>query len=257
MRTFARKLLLPLAIGLSLGATVQAKEPPHGPMHKMFEELQLSEQQRQDIRTLFRQSREDRRVFREDGQILHEQKQALIEAPSWDEQAALALLSEAQAERRTAMWARAQMDQAVWNLLTEEQREVWADMQEERFDRPDRAPFSGRWLKKLGLSDEQQATLAELQAQAKANREQNLSLMQAFDGQELALIEKASLTEAAWQSLYEQYQPQFQTAALQRLKQRYDFYHLLTAEQQVKLEQFKQRRKAHKDRSHPRPHKPD
>ncbi|GGO65739.1 Spy/CpxP family protein refolding chaperone [Bowmanella pacifica] len=251
MRSFAKKLLLPLTIGLSLSAAVQAKEPPRGPMFKMFDELQLSAQQRQDIRTLFKQGREDRQVFRQDGQLLREQKQAVIEAADWDQQAALALLSEEMTARRAAMWARAQMDQAVWNLLTESQREVWAEMQEEGFDRPERTPFNGRWLRKLDLNEAQQQALSELQAQAKMSREKNQDIRERFAEQQLALIEQGGLTEQAWTSLYEQYQSQFQAAALEGLKQRHGFYHLLTAEQQAKLEQFKQRHKARKDRSHP------
>lgn len=254
MRSFAKKLLLPLTIGLSLSATVQAKEPPRGPMFKMFDELQLSAQQRQDIRILLKQGREDRQVFRQDGQLLREQNQAVIEAADWDQQAALALLSEAMTARRAAMWARAQMDQAVWNLLTEVQREVWAEMQEERFDRPERTPFNGRWLRKLDLSEAQQQALSELQAQAKMNREKNQDSRERFAEQQLALIEQGGLTEQAWTRLYEQYQSQFQAAALEGLKQRHGFYHLLTAEQQAKLAQFKQRHKARKDRAHPRPH---
>ncbi|WP_102794619.1 Spy/CpxP family protein refolding chaperone [Bowmanella denitrificans] len=242
------KLLLPLVVGLTFGAAVQAKEPPRGHLFKMFEALQLSEQQRQDIRTLFKQGREDMGVFREDRRAIHEQMQVLIKADNWDAQAAQTLLEQSSADRQAAMWGKAQMRQAVWQVLTSDQREQWQDIQEQRFDGPRGEPFNGRWLKKLELTDEQQQKLETLQVAASAARQQSQTLRQGFADAELDLIEQGKLNEQNWQALYNQYQPQFLNLELQKLAQRHDFYQLLSEDQRSALQQRMEKRQKHKHR---------
>ncbi|MBL8190600.1 MAG: Spy/CpxP family protein refolding chaperone [Acidobacteria bacterium] len=113
---------------------------PGGPGgDRIFERLNLTDAQKQKIETLREQQHNESEPLHEQLQGLHEQMRAIVEAKTFDETAARALLAkEAQLETELKL-IRIRTDNAVYNLLTAEQK---AKLDELR--RNQRGPGYGR-----------------------------------------------------------------------------------------------------------------
>ncbi|MDF2178693.1 Spy/CpxP family protein refolding chaperone [Aliiglaciecola sp. CAU 1673] len=252
MKRLTKTLLLPLSLSLAMGAAALAKEPgargqgpQHaGPMGAMFAELNLSQQQKQDIQQLFAQAREDRDIYRGDMLEQREDMQILLTQQSWNADLALQLLAGKQSQMEQSMWQKAQVQQQVWQILDDDQRETWLNTTPGKDARP-MDKHREKLQEKLALSDQQLAQWQNLQAQAEADRILHHEVRKAFHEQEMALIAANNLTEESWNALMSEYREQFQQMALDRTKQHYQFYQLLDEEQRSKLKEM--RHKGQKD----------
>lgn len=88
----------------------------------MFRELNLTDAQKQQIKTLREKQRTDSESYHEQLREIGEQMRPLVEAASFDEAAVRALLAkEAQLETELKL-IRIRTDNAVFNVLTAEQK---------------------------------------------------------------------------------------------------------------------------------------
>lgn len=97
---------------------------PGGPRGEdpMFRELNLTDAQKQQIKTLREKQRTDSESYHEQLREIGEQMRPLVEAASFDEAAVRALLAkEAQLETELKL-IRIRTDNAVFNVLTAEQK---------------------------------------------------------------------------------------------------------------------------------------
>jgi protein CpxP len=109
---------------------------------QLWQQLNLTDQQRQQIRELMQAHRAAKPTAQ------HEAMQALLDAPQFDEQAARDLLAQRAAQREQRQLAGLKLQHEIRQLLTSEQREQLQQLQQQRHSkRHDKAGKPGRWHK--------------------------------------------------------------------------------------------------------------
>ncbi|OZB41901.1 MAG: hypothetical protein B7X50_06035 [Alishewanella sp. 34-51-39] len=109
---------------------------------QLWQQLDLTDQQRQQIRELMQAHRAAK------PKAQHEAMQALLDAPQFDEQAARDLLAQRAAQREQRQLAGLKLQHEIRQLLTSEQREQLQQLQQQRHSkRHDKAGKPGRWHK--------------------------------------------------------------------------------------------------------------
>ncbi|OYW96782.1 MAG: hypothetical protein B7Z18_00685 [Alishewanella sp. 32-51-5] len=109
---------------------------------QLWQQLDLTDQQRQQIRELMQAHRAAKPTAQ------HEAMQALLDAPQFDEQAARDLLAQRAAQREQRQLAGLKLQHEIRQLLTSEQREQLQQLQQQRHSkRHDKAGKPGRWHK--------------------------------------------------------------------------------------------------------------
>lgn len=111
-------------------AVIQGEERMHhGGMHRMLRELDLTEAQKTQIRQLFEQRWQDKqRPFQAQREAHKAEMLALITAPRFDENQAEQLISEQQQTHKARTMAQLQLQQEIYQLLTEEQQAKFREM---------------------------------------------------------------------------------------------------------------------------------
>ncbi|WP_088329684.1 hypothetical protein [Lacimicrobium sp. SS2-24] len=238
MKSF-KLLLLPITLSLGISAMSYAQPGHHSPLREQLRHLQLDQTQRVDVRTLLKQWKGEREVYAGDKSVLRE----IIEAPEWDAEVAKSALQQLTSEEKA--WARAQMQQAIWNLLNEQQQQQqqqWQAMLQEQPPREGPDPFSGRWMKRLNLSAQQTETLSALRSEALVHKAEEQQLKQTFMAEQMQLIADGDFNQSAFLSLYQQYQPRFEALGVEKLRHRHQFFQLLEDEQREVLQQVMRKR---------------
>ncbi|GAB3013368.1 Spy/CpxP family protein refolding chaperone [Bowmanella dokdonensis] len=237
-----QKSLMALTLGLILVGPAQA-HPPQDPegIHKVLEQLDLSRQQRQDIRQLLKQQRAQRQALKPDRQAEHQAISQLVQAQSWDPDQATLLLQRTQQDRRQAMWQKALLQQQIWNLLNAGQQQAWQAQVQSLAPRTSRQVHREHMIDRLKLNDDQQQALAALQAEQEVQRQQKQANHLAFRTAQLALLQQGEFSEASWNALYSRHEDGFLSSAVQELAFRHQFYQLLNDEQREQLAQHRER----------------
>ena len=237
------KSLLTLTVSALITFGASAGHHP-GPHHQMalLKQLDLSREQRQDVRQLMRQGRQDVAVYREDLRAVRQQMQALIKAESWDEAAVKDLLEERQPLMAQLALTRANKKHQVWQVLSDEQQAEFEALMQDREPRE----FSDRqqkMLERLDLSDAQQQQIDQIRTENAANKAAFRQLRQDLKQAEAELIKADSFDQDAWQGLRAEYQQVFADYALKGLYARHQVWQVLSDEQQAEAEQRMQKRK--------------
>jgi len=234
-------ILSPIALSLALvtlPASAGQGQHKHRGFHSMLQQLELSEQQRQDIRQTISQSRADRAVYREDLRALREEIKGYTHTDSWNEVAVRELLSQQEHLLATIKLQKAQKKHAVWNLLSAEQQQQWQTLKEQRKAKYAQRKDNNRRINKLSqldLTPEQEASIEQLKAD-KQNQKQSFEAdYQAFRQAQLVLIQAETFDEQAWQVLWQQNQPLLMNMAVARALHRFNVWNVLTEEQQQQL----------------------
>lgn len=109
---------------------------------QLWQQLDLTDQQRQQIRELMQAHRAAKPTAQ------REAMQALLDAPHFDEQAARDILAQRAAQREQRQLAGLKLQHEIRQLLTSEQREQLQQLQQQRHSkRHDKAGKPGRWHK--------------------------------------------------------------------------------------------------------------
>lgn len=109
---------------------------------QLWQQLDLTDQQRQQIRELMQAHRAAKPTAQ------REAMQALLDAPQFDEQAARDILAQRAAQREQRQLAGLKLQHEIRQLLTSEQREQLQQLQQQRHSkRHDKAGKPGRWHK--------------------------------------------------------------------------------------------------------------
>ena len=148
-------LITGLSAGLVQGQIVTSpQDNPQGPARKgiaqtnpgfnMFRGLDLTEEQRQQIVALYKQSRVDSKTYRHQLLPLHQQMMALKGSPSFDEAAVRAIATQEAQINIELNVIRARTESASYNVLTAEQK---AKLEEFRKNR--RGPGKGMMPRRL------------------------------------------------------------------------------------------------------------
>jgi periplasmic protein CpxP/Spy len=241
---------LTLSVGLILSATVNAAPMEHNKpdLHHILAQLDLSQQQRQDIRQLLKDGRADIEIFRQDRQQFRQQLHSLIQSPNWDATAATILLNEQQEFKGQADLQRALSKHKMLLILEPEQQSKLITLLGQDKPKQKRDAEDMQLLNKLNLTSEQQSLLGKLMADMQANREQMSTKHQAFAEAERTLINAQEFDNAQWQALHASFQTENLAMVLSNVENRNKVWNLLNDEQQQQLVELLKASK--KDRKH-------
>jgi protein CpxP len=253
-----KTLITPIAVCITLALANQAfAKPGHGRsnhiMAKVFSQLSLTDIQKQDIKQIFKQAREDHNATGSDFKTVKQHLATHVHSSVWDQAAVEAVLLQNQTQMAQAGLQRAQNKHAVLNLLTDEQRTKFSHLTAngvgaERGEklRQHKAKAKGkrdRKGEKLGLSAEQTAAMASLKNKNKNSAAPLIERLKAFKQAERALITSTEFTPENWLLLNEKYKDDFLAMAVLKAKGKHDMWNVLTVEQQETLSSKMDKRK--------------
>lgn len=101
-------------------------------LKRMSKVLSLTEEQQTKIKEIQSQAKEQNQSLRETRGDFKKESKALIHAKTFDEQAFVALQATYQADFAQVELAKAKVKNAIFNVLTAEQQEIWLTKMENR-----------------------------------------------------------------------------------------------------------------------------
>ena len=101
-------------------------------LKKMARHLDLSQDQKQQIKTLMLTAKQERQTNKATLESFHKQVQVLMQAPEFDEQAYISLREQYRASFDQMALAKVKNRHAIAQVLTPEQREKWQAVKEKR-----------------------------------------------------------------------------------------------------------------------------
>lgn len=236
-----KKIVLTTALGTLTLAALAKPFPHHDGERAIFKQLDLSVSQKQDLRQIMREGRDDANVYHQDLKSLKDQMKALVTANEWDETAALALLQEQAPLMEALAMLKAERKVQAWEVLDENQQEAFLALADNR----EAEMGEGReWrrLSKLDLSAEQESAIAAIKADAEEHRQGARATRQALRDGVRGLIANNSFTADSFKALYAQYEDDILQAGLARAHTRHQVWNILTEEQQAEVAQKMEKR---------------
>ncbi|MGS2718965.1 Spy/CpxP family protein refolding chaperone [Paraglaciecola aestuariivivens] len=237
--------ITPIALCLVLAFSApsfahKGKEQNHQSMRRMFSELDLSDAQKQDIRQLRKQNKADKGLMKQDAKLLNESLRSLVQADQWQATEVANVIAEQQKLFAQKALQQATNKHQVWLLLTTEQQAQLAqqmtDKKTNKKAKKAKKRKQHKRMKALDLTDQQVSELAAIREASQAEMQPVQAKIKEFKQSERQLIHSAEFSQAAWQSLWQQYQDDFTTAKMLKTKVKHDSWNLLTPEQQAKAE---------------------
>ena len=243
LKTLIKTTLTPIALCLTLAiaAPAMAKKDhhqKHDGMRQILSELSLTATQKQDIRQVIKQTREDRELIKTDNDSLRTDLRNLIQSTEWDQTAVESALTQNQAVMQDKALQRATNKNQIWNLLTETQQAEFVALLDtrkaEREEKKGKGKRKDKMLKRLDLTEEQLTAVEVIKTAAKASAEETKAKLKTFRQAEQALIQSSHFNAEAWQSLSNEHQADFLAMAVLKAQTKHDIWSLLTTEQQAK-----------------------
>lgn len=220
---------------------------------RIFKGLDLSSQQKQDIKTLMKHTRSDNSVFAAERETFRAQLDVLMSMPTWDATLASQLIKQQMVSKQQVQLNKVKSKHAAFLLLSDEQQAELLEKMADKKDRKAKKDKKGkkdkkrgknkRMAKRLDLSDEQKEAIKAIKAASKAQFELVRADMKNYKDAEDALVLSESFDEAAWISLNDSHADTFMTAQLAKMKAKYDEYNVLSAEQKLKLAEMREKMK--------------
>jgi len=243
-KTLSKTTLVPIALCLSVAVTTSAmakkgQHQKHDGMRQILSELSLSDTQKQDIKLVLKQNREDRASTRTDDKSLRTQLRVIIQSTEWEQTAVESAITQHQAVLQAKALKRARNKNQVWNLLTDDQQiELVAQLETRKaklkeIGSNDKRKGKGDRLKRLDLSAEQLAAVKTIRSSVRANSAEIKTSLKEYKQAERALIHSSEFNEQTWKALNAEYQADFLSMAVLKVKTKNDIWNLLTSEQKT------------------------
>jgi len=262
-KTLVKTTLTPIALCLSLAiaAPAMAKKDHHhnhDGMRQILSELSLTDTQKQDIKQILRQTREDNDLFRTDAKSLKTELRSLIQSTEWDQTAVESAITQRQSLIQEKALQRAHNKNQIWNLLTGTQQGEFVAQLESRKTKGE--PMGHRDKRKdkrhnkkfarLNLTDTQLVAVQAIKAAAKASGEEIHAKLKNFKQAEQTLVQSTDFNAEAWRTLSNEYQADFLAMATLKAKTRHDIWNLLTPEQQTEAAKKGKEKMSKKGKKH-------
>lgn len=258
-KTLVKTTLTPIALCLTLAlastASAQKSHQHHQQndgMRQILSELSLTDTQKQDIKQILKQNREDKGLFRIDAKSLQTELRSFVQSTEWDPAAVESAFTQRQALIQEKALQQATNKNLVLNVLTDPQQTefialLFARKTEFNTRKAGREKTSTKakrkgkrkpnMLKRLGLTEEQLAAVQMIKTAAKASGEETQAKLKTYKQAERALIHSTDFNTEAWQALSNEYQSDFLAMAVLKLKTKHDIWNLLTPLQQAEAEE--------------------
>jgi Spy/CpxP family protein refolding chaperone len=239
-------IILLSLLSVSSIAAAHQNEVRHG-LKPLLKQLDLTEVQKQDLRQLMKESKPEIELDGQDRKAFTLQIMQVVHAETFDQAAAKTLIENHQQLRAEKRLVKAQKQHRLFHTLTDVQQAKFVSLLEDREDRS-RADRSRKMFKKLGLSDQQKASIKQIKVSNKANKNNAKETLQARRQAEFNIIKAEQFDSDAWQAIQDQYQQSDLQIGLQKAEIRNQVWNQLTDEQQQKaiarMNKIKQKRQA-------------
>jgi len=224
---------------------------------RSFAQLNLSDQQKQDMRAIFKTTRENNSVYAGEKKEIMTQMQSLMNLPAWEQDTAETIIRSQIQQSQNIALNRAKARNQAYNLLSDEQKNNLAEMDvkyahkklsstsrvkhngddSKKFNRTGNAGkiSMARFEKALQLSDSQVAQFRAIKANAK---QQLIGLkQQGEDHQQMMklIVQSPSFDENAWITARNAGIQDMISYKLIKTKAQYDRVSLLSDEQKQKF----------------------
>ena len=257
-KTLVKSTLTPIVLCLTLAIASPAMahkghhHQQHDGMRQILSELSLTDTQKQDIKQILKQNREDKGLFRIDAKSLQTELRSLVQSTEWDPAAVESAFTQRQALIQEKALQQATNKNLVLNVLTDPQQTEFIALlfarktefntrKAGREETSTKAKRKGKrkpnMLKRLGLTEEQLAAVQMIKTAAKASGEETQAKLKTYKQAERALIHSTDFNTEAWQALSNEYQSDFLAMAVLKLKTKHDIWNLLTPLQQAEAEE--------------------
>ena len=252
-----KKLLLSLTVASLLSvsaAAIHAKEKGHGGDHvrMMMHSLSLSAQQKEDMKQIHKETKQDLSVYREEQKQARESMRLVMQSEVWDEAAVTAAIEQQMAINMQTKLIQAKGKNKLFNQLSSEQQAQFIANQTEKKGknkkRRNTEKKMKRLVKALDLNAEQESKLT---AMMQSNKEQALANKAEFaslKGQIANIIQAQEFDENAWLALHAQNKQQKLDLAVTKAKSRFDMLSVLSPEQRKKFAKIMKKSKKSKMR---------
>lgn len=212
---------------------------PRKQMMRIFKQLDLEREQKQAIRSVMHDAKDQMTVYRADMKKLHQEMMDLVTSGNLSEATVSAVLDQHQATLEAMTVAKSNHKYAVYQVLTEEQREEARALMEEQRQRMESRDGGERFAKmaeKLELSDDQIAVIEPLLTEVKDSRMALRDVMHGFKESQRQWFEDGSYSEDKVSELFASTFPEFQEKLYAVVASHQQIYQQLTEEQQQKVQ---------------------
>jgi len=237
-----KKLLISLTVAslLSVSAySINAQERDHSRNYEreLMASLSLTQQQKEDIKQIHKQTRQDLGIYRAEQKQFHESMKALMQAPAWDEVAVANEIEQQMAFSLQSKQIRAKSKNQVFNQLTAEQQTQFIAKRhdkksktgEQKRNNPDRK--MQRLVKALDLNSDQQAQLTVMMTSDKAQRVAKKEQVKNVRAQMAGIVQAKEFDDNAWLAVHAQNKQQTLDMAVSKAKSRFDMLSVLNTDQ--------------------------
>jgi protein CpxP len=205
----------------------------------MLKQLGLSQEQKQDIAQIMRQTRQDNGVYKQDNRAQREQLKTLMAQDTWDSAVAQSIV-----EQNIAQSTQVQMNRAIarnqsYLVLNQEQKDELTLVREknEKRGKGRKSKNKKRMGRGLNLNAEQRSAIGDIQASLKSKNIALKNTMRQYKHAQQAVVMSDSFNQETWLALQETMQPTLVAMRLNALEARFQMRSLLTQEQLDTLEQ--------------------
>lgn len=230
------------------------QENPVRMVMKDLKRLELTDEQRTEVRAIMDNLRANNKAAREERKAQRPEEKPQFASAEEASEAAIARFSDSQSQRLAVAHAR----HDIYQLLTDAQRQTLQEKQEKRAQRgehprgEENKTHLPRAFQELDLSEAQYTAITDIVEASKAQRDAIMAQHKTLRQQEQTLIQSDSFDEAAWLALSEKMQSVIGQGAAARYETHQQVSAQLTSEQQEELDEIMQERMEHKER--PRGH---
>ncbi|GAA0858771.1 Spy/CpxP family protein refolding chaperone [Aliiglaciecola litoralis] len=242
------------ATALFSAAGASAHSRHEQPIRAMLQQLDLDQQQRQDLRALMQQSKQDRQVFKIDLKSLKQQMDEVIRADQWDQQRATTIIQQKQHIDAQLALSRANNKHTIWNTLSADQQQQFdtlvLEQRQQKQDKRARDPM--KRFARLNLSDEQHSQISALIEAQRSQRQLSKANLSQFRQQQAQLIKNDEFDQTSWLASYQQMQQNQMELAVSVAHARHQIWNTLDQQQQAKMLKMENKRKHKQDKKRDR-----
>lgn len=239
--------------------TDTGKQRKH-PIMKVLLQLDLNQQQKEDIKQILQNGRDDMEIYKEDVKELQRALRELTYADTWDEEEVKEAIASRSALKQDIQYSRARAHHSIWLLLSTEQQQELNSITAKRDDKDaDNNERKNRKMRaweriapRLNLSDEQAVAIAQIREQFIEENEGFRALSKTHRQQERDIIRADEFNQDAWLALYAEHQQPMLDNAFSKVSMQHQIYLVLDdaqREKMRKLERFMKSKKKQKRRS--------
>lgn len=257
-----KKLLISISIASVLyvnSYAINAKQDihQHEQMPWAMKSLNLSAEQKQDIKQIHKETKQDLSVYREEQKQFRESMRQLMAADVWDEAAVRETIKAQMANQLQSKLIQAKSKNRVFQQFTEQQKTQIQTMRLEgknsakknkkRHTENTAAKMPDKRIqritKALSLSSEQQAQLAKMMETNNTLRHANKEQMLVTRTKLVNIIQAPRFDEDTWLAIHADNEQQKLDMLLSKAKARFDMLSVLDSEQQKRFSKIMQKAK--------------